>query len=194
MTEEMSETSRLVFSLRGGKLAQPIINGKRCSKCHGVKPIDHFHRDSSRASGRYPQCASCVSAYAKKWRSRPEIIERNRSYQLQWSRRKERKQQILEYQRAILPSGITRRKMFKIKYKYGLSEERYLAILQQQNGCCATCKIPFIDHKSTQIDHCHATGKIRGILCPHCNRALGQVADNIEILASLIEYLRRAGS
>jgi hypothetical protein len=188
----MSDISRLVHSLAGGRLAPNVINGKRCSKCHGVKPIDHFYRDKNRASGRHPQCSSCVQAFAREWRTRPEIIERNRDYQRNVSRQPARKRQILEYQRATLPSGITRAKTFKLKYKYGLSEERYLAILKSQDNSCATCKIPFADHKTTQVDHCHASGKIRGILCPPCNRALGQVADKVEILAALIDYLRRA--
>lgn len=166
------------------------INGKRCSKCGGIKPISYFVRDKNRKDGRHPQCYSCVQAYKKKWKLRPEVIERNRKYQREFARNPERKRQVLAYQNARLPSGITRKKKFKIMSKYGLTEEKYLQILADQNGKCATCAFQFNDHSETQIDHCHATGIVRGILCKHCNRALGQVADSVEILAALIKYLR----
>ena len=78
----------------------------------------------------------------------------------------------------------------KIMAKYGLTEEKYLRIIADQGGNCATCTFQFKNHSETQIDHCHATGIVRGILCKHCNRALGQVADSVETLAALIKYLR----
>ena len=81
----------------------------------------------------------------------------------------------------------------QIKYKYGLSYEDYLNLLEKQNGICCGCKNPFyIDKDSLSIpciDHNHITGKVRGILCKRCNLALGYVNDNPKTLSNLIEYL-----
>jgi hypothetical protein len=67
-------------------------------------------------------------------------------------------------------------------------------MLDKQNGCCANagCKTtsPGAPGRSRfYIDHCHKTNKIRGLLCHHCNLALGHVDDNIEKLKGLISYL-----
>lgn len=59
--------------------------------------------------------------------------------------------------------------------RYGLSQDNYLDMLQAQNNCCAICK----KHKTRRdseylcVDHCHATGEVRGLLCIRCNTLLG---------------------
>ena len=63
--------------------------------------------------------------------------------------------------------------------KYGITKEDYDKMLKKQEGKCAGCKKEFTN---PHIDHCHRTGKGRGILCPKCNKALCQVNDDIDIL------------
>jgi len=41
------------------------------------------------------------------------------------------------------------------------------------------------------VDHCHSSGKVRGLLCHHCNTALGKFQDSVEVLSSAIDYLRK---
>lgn len=73
---------------------------------------------------------------------------------------------------------------------YGLTEARYLEILESQGSKCPGCGLtPEELGARLVVDHDHATGKIRGLLCVACNAALGQVRDNPVILASLVEYL-----
>lgn len=76
----------------------------------------------------------------------------------------------------------------KIKHRYGVSKEEYLNLLKKQGGKCATCL------KTTKtklcIDHCHKTNKIRGLLCQNCNRALGHIFDNPEVLKRMLKYLK----
>lgn len=71
---------------------------------------------------------------------------------------------------------------------YGITEQQYLDMIEAQGGVCAICKR---DMKRPQIDHCHTTGKVRGVLCSACNGALGKFQDNPEILKVAIEYLRK---
>ena len=61
----------------------------------------------------------------------------------------------------------------------------------------STYKVCMICHKTDRrklgIDHCHETGKIRGLLCDNCNKGIGNLQDDIEILNNAIKYLRQYG-
>lgn len=64
-------------------------------------------------------------------------------------------------------------------------------LLQEQEGRCKCCsKETSGSKKGWHVDHCHTTGKIRGILCANCNIALGQVNDSVEHLEQLIDYIK----
>jgi hypothetical protein len=74
---------------------------------------------------------------------------------------------------------------------YGLSKEQYDLMLSEQNHSCYICGIKDIDCPKSvlHVDHDHSTGKIRGLLCHHCNTGLGHFKDNVELLQKAIEYL-----
>jgi len=78
--------------------------------------------------------------------------------------------------------------------KYGITESDYARLLEAQGGRCAICGTdspPPGKAGSTHlcVDHDHGTGKIRGLLCRHCNSALGLFGDDTVILARAIGYL-----
>ena len=75
--------------------------------------------------------------------------------------------------------------------KYGISDTEYNEILKSQNDVCAICfkKETRNRTKNLSIDHCHKTGKVRGLLCAKCNSALGHFEDNIENMKNAINYL-----
>lgn len=77
--------------------------------------------------------------------------------------------------------------------KYGLSPMEYNAILREQSGICAVCGSNNGD-RDLYVDHNHATGRVRGLLCTNCNSALGQAFDNPGILRRLADYLERNGN
>ncbi len=64
-------------------------------------------------------------------------------------------------------------------------------MLEAQGGVCAICKtaVEFGRRYSGAVDHCHATGKIRGILCYPCNTGLGVFKDKVDSLRAAIDYL-----
>ena len=73
-----------------------------------------------------------------------------------------------------------------LKRKYGLTEEQYEVMVQEQRGECYIC------HESPErlyVDHCHATGRTRKLLCNRCNAALGMVREDPEILGGMIRYI-----
>jgi hypothetical protein len=70
-------------------------------------------------------------------------------------------------------------------------------MLEDQNNECKICKKP--ESKTDKrygriiklsVDHCHKTGKVRSLLCSACNAALGQIDDSIQLLESMINYLK----
>ena len=76
-----------------------------------------------------------------------------------------------------------------LEAKYGLRPGEYKALVEKQGGECAVC-----GHQPTHrlaIDHDHGTGRVRGLLCNHCNTGLGCFKDSRLTLRSAIEYLRR---
>ena len=78
-----------------------------------------------------------------------------------------------------------------LKQRYNLSIEEYENLLRSQNGQCKICKAT--KNKSNRrlsVDHCHKSGKIRGLLCNHCNVAIGMLKDNPELLKQAISYLK----
>ena len=74
--------------------------------------------------------------------------------------------------------------------RYGLLPKDYNTMLEEQDNKCKICLGEFNDQTVTNIDHCHTTNKVRGILCPHCNRGLGQFKEDIEVLTKAINYLQ----
>jgi hypothetical protein len=83
-------------------------------------------------------------------------------------------------------------KEWKLRSYYGLTEEQYRTMHDEQKGVCWICKQPESDpRKSLSVDHCHETLKIRGLLCGTCNRALGFFKDDPLLVARALEYLLR---
>ena len=91
------------------------------------------------------------------------------------------------------PSNIKANKKYNIKAKYGLTMEQVNSMKTLQNHKCAICEDHFDNEYKTQIDHCHQTGKVRGLLCINCNWLLGKSQDNPELLRKAANYLETQG-
>lgn len=83
---------------------------------------------------------------------------------------------------------------------YGITSAEYGALLEAQGGGCAICgrtESKDISRRSAtgkrrlHIDHCHATGRVRGLLCSSCNLGIGKFGESIEALERAIMYLRK---
>lgn len=74
---------------------------------------------------------------------------------------------------------------YHLRQAYGITPEDYNNILKSQDGKCKICRSNIKLH----LDHCHTTGKVRGILCSMCNHGIGNFKDNIELMKKAIEYL-----
>ena len=75
-----------------------------------------------------------------------------------------------------------------LKKSYGIGVKEYSAMLIAQSGRCKICgSLPY--EKNLCVDHCHNTGRIRGLLCSKCNMVLGLVGDRASVLRSAVGYL-----
>jgi hypothetical protein len=79
---------------------------------------------------------------------------------------------------------------------YHISLEQYEEMEKQQNGVCMICGRPeHMKHqgkvRNLSVDHCHTTGKIRGLLCNNCNRGIGHLGDDPALLRAAADYLER---
>jgi hypothetical protein len=119
-------------------------------------------------------CAECRKITSKAWYH--NNIEEKRKYMKEHSNARYR----------LKKSEYKDKKRLRL---YGISPDEYQAMILTQNNVCAIC-IKKSD-KTLCVDHCHATTKVRGLLCHSCNKGLGVFGDSIENLERAITYLRR---
>ena len=136
---------------------------KICADCLQEKDVEEFKTLTNRLPNRrYSYCKAC--AYEK---------ERKR-----WSRLSQKEQ---------------RSKW--LKTKYGLDWDAYESMYTKQRGRCAVCRITISltdkdnSHTVACVDHDHEIGHIRGLLCNHCNRAIGLLKDDSSIAMRMVNYL-----
>jgi len=77
------------------------------------------------------------------------------------------------------------KKDYSLRSKYGITLAQYEQMLEEQRGQCYIC----CSEEKLFVDHCHSTGRVRGLLCHHCNLILGHAFDNPSILRLAANYL-----
>jgi len=95
-----------------------------------------------------------------------------------------------ELYRRDVEKSRARSRAASLKAQYGLTPEQHAEMAA--NGC-HICGGQCPTGRRLAVDHCHATGKVRGVLCANCNRALGLFGDNVALMAKAIEYLKTKG-
>lgn len=107
-------------------------------------------------------------------------------YRLNQSKRNEDRRKAYKIHK---PRFLFRNKKSVLRVKYGLSWEEYQDMFERQNGVCAICE-KTEEGRMLSVDHKHdETGKVRGLLCGSCNRALGLFKDDPELLQRAKEYV-----
>ena len=84
-----------------------------------------------------------------------------------------------------------------LKCRYGLTEQQIDSIGKDQGWVCKICSMSLLEldsigRKKLSVDHCHKTGKVRGLLCTQCNRGIGHFQDNPDLLERAVSYLRES--
>lgn len=168
---------------------------RTCKKCLESKSLEDFSADKKRIDGLRIYCKPCSS----------EIMRDNRA------KRKKMSGVIPESKLCAGCSEVKSSDMFQrdpgagtglmsyckrcnrsmaLMRKFGIDSDTYDTMLVEQNGVCAICKRSCVSGRSLAVDHCHSTGRVRGLLCCNCNRALGLLEDNIEFMGSMLDYMK----
>jgi hypothetical protein len=139
---------------------------QKCTLCKETKPLSYFYPAASRKKGDYAPgdsfCKACRKNKKEERRADPVYTERSKS----------------------------RQRDNRLKQHYGIEQSDYESIFKAQGGACAICGLsPVPAEKRLDIDHCHSTGIVRGLLCVNCNLGLGQFCDDIKKIRSAIKYL-----
>src|SRR5690606_4436710 len=83
-------------------------------------------------------------------------------------------------------------KVRALKYKYGITPQDWQSMFDAQAGRCKICRKHQSEIKhSLSVDHCHESGKVRGLLCNACNTGIGLFEENLSSLESAVSYLKR---
>lgn len=142
---------------------------KKCPKCNVLKDDSLFNKSKAAKDGLSGYCKQCnVEKYYEYKSKNPEAVKKRANEY--YIKNKDRIRH-LAYQR-----------------DFGITLEDYNTQLEAQKHKCAICGSKD-ENKELAVDHCHATGKVRGLLCWRCNGTLGKFEDNVELLQSAINYL-----
>jgi hypothetical protein len=143
---------------------------KLCKVCNQNKPFNQFYAEPRVSDGCTARCKACIKAAATARYSinKESILAENKA---QYSPEKERAK--------------------KLHRTYGLSVELYDHMLKEQGYKCKLCSSTNPQHNYGRfvVDHCHTSGKVRGLLCGECNLMLGKSKDNVNTLQNAISYL-----
>ena len=138
---------------------------KTCTKCKIKKPESEFYRDSRTDGKLMASCKQCKSSATRKW----------------WKAN--------DYDKTRYKKNKHSERNRHLRKKYGITDEDYAEMLKSQKGKCAICGAGEPGTKKFDVDHCHVTGVVRGLLCTSCNRMLGHSGDRPEVLAAGEKYL-----
>jgi hypothetical protein len=141
---------------------------KRCPSCNTEKQLDEFHIRRSRGGQPASRCKECSRLAQRAWRAKQPDYDKRRYQEVRVETRERH-----------------------LVRKYGVDLATYDKMLEAQDGVCAICgTTPDTQRYGVfHVDHCHATGRVRGLLCRGCNNVLGVVKDDPEALARAIAYL-----
>jgi len=167
---------------------------KSCSRCLVDTPISGFNRRKASKSGFAAECKLCASARARKAHAE------NPARSARWKRdqyHRDPKKDNAKGRKWYLENkdkAAAGKRAYVLRKHFGIGADEYQSMLDHQGGRCANvgCSgIPVKKKTSLCVDHNHATGAVRGLLCHNCNLALGHVDDNIDSLYGLIDYLNK---
>lgn len=160
---------------------------KTCTRCKQTLKLGRFHPNSYAKDGFQHYCIDCTRSYSKKVNERRRVDKEFRE--------KDRAQARQRYKDKTPEEKQDAQWRWKLS-SFGLTQDQYQQISDKQNGRCAICQqVASVRNGSAQklcIDHCHVTGVVRGLLCFHCNAALGQFQENPDLLFRAYLYLRRS--
>ena len=191
--------------------------GRVCSKCGKWFSWETFSPQRRGLNGRRAICKPCVVVYSIEWnRKHPEArkaaknryYEKNKDTPAAEVRRQRKNARQIElradpayaeaqwsYRNSNLDARRKYEKHYQLKTKYGMTPEQYEALWRTQDCACAICRKGIVLYTTgdkamtANVDHDHETGEVRGLLCLHCNAAIGYFSDDPTLLVRGLNYL-----
>lgn len=162
---------------------------KTCPKCGVEKQLIDFCKNKNAKDGHACWCKSCKSECNKEYYSRPENKARRDEYRKEYYNNN--KEKLAKYRKEYRQRSNVKKNAaeYYLLQKYGITMEGRNKIIDDQGGRCAICECELDMAKNTCVDHDHKTGRVRGVLCNNCNKALGFIQDNPEIISRMVNYL-----
>lgn len=151
------------------------FSNKFCYACKETKLKSNFYSCRSKPDKLSSECKPCNKIKSKEWAVKNK--ENKNEY-------------IKKYNQKNIEQRKQTSRKYELKRTYGISLLQYELMLKAQNNSCKICLISKDSLKrDLAVDHCHKTGKIRGLLCNNCNVGIGNFKDSKELLINAIQYL-----
>ncbi|MEU9391284.1 endonuclease VII domain-containing protein [Streptomyces sp. NPDC048324] len=171
---------------------------KKCSACQELLPVGAFAANRSRPDGLQANCRECAAEYYRRRqeargrtvRQKVDVPEGHKFCRTcgeikphgEWHRNATASDGLSTRCKAC---RAVRSRQDHLKREYGLTEAERDEMVAAQMGLCVIClKAP-----AAHVDHCHKTGKVRGVLCFNCNSAIGKLGDDPDAVRRAAAYL-----
>lgn len=174
---------------------------KICSKCSIEKDYSHFHKNVRMKDGYYSVCKCCRLGHEPRMKlyelkeklctgcgETKDIDKFGYQNKSKCNSRTTKCYSCMskdKYNKQADASLYNRIKRLRKLYRIELSD--YKKMYDAQGGVCKICKES--DGKILNVDHCHSSGQVRGLLCNRCNKGIGNLRDNVKYLKSAIDYI-----
>ena len=181
---------------------------KPCSRCGKVYQVDEFrwlvrHDRGRDERHRDAWCRLCRREYKRLPQQREKASARQwlntqASPELREKQRLRAKAYYASHKRDVLAKMREKGKAGgyldgRLRSKFGIGLAEYLGMVEAQAGKCRLCgREESTRQRRLAVDHCHSTGKVRGLLCHHCNTGLGNFMDDAGLLRRAILYLEES--
>jgi uncharacterized Zn finger protein (UPF0148 family) len=159
---------------------QGLTNNQPVSE---VRPMADANSLTRTVTFLYQDCRVCGAKHAPHYKASGGqfCVSCHKAYQREYRRRMEKGVQ-----------QINKDKKYALKKRYGISAKDFDSLGARQGWACAVCGVKFdVSQRATRpnVDHCHSTNFVRGLLCNGCNRALGFIGDDPQVARNLAAYL-----
>lgn len=168
-----------------------------CTVCKKEKEETEYQADKLKLNGRRSNCNECKYKQTREYKknrrqSDRDYAEKTNKYLRDYLHKNPDKAK--KYYKTKTKEDHLR---YMLKRNYKITLEDYNRMAEEQGEVCGICGFKDVKIDKTgkswiqrlAVDHCHKSGKVRGLLCSGCNGGLGLLRDDVEILKKAIQYL-----
>lgn len=169
---------------------------KKCKNCGETKPANRssFAPHATNKDGLTGKCRVCLAARRREVYHKDPSKQKERTLKYYHANKEKVDDSLKKYNQK--PTTGYKKFVASLMRQFSITVDEYAKMFDKQKGACKICSSPLIcfdgtkrDSERPTVDHCHETGKVRGLLCHKCNSGLGLFNDNPELLQRAINYI-----